>query len=124
MVGVLAHFVANGRTNASHDLTMLWERVEDDGVCGREWPLALELNHLGVSRPDRVEMSKHKSLNDIFERKLSLVAWDAPPAVFLGEDDEIDPDPDSALEELGWGYEDEDDEDDDANGDDINDLLG
>lgn len=113
VVGVLAHFAAHGRTSSSHSLSELWDRVEDDGVCGSEWPLALELNHLGAARPDRVEMSDHPALRDIFDAKLSLVKWDAPPAVFLGENDEIDPDPASALEEMGWGYDDDDDDEDD-----------
>jgi hypothetical protein len=99
---------------ASHDLSELWGRVEEDGVSGSEWPLALELNHLNAAAPKSVEMSKHPALCAIFDAKRSLIKWDAPPAVFLGENDEIDPNPESALEALGWGYDDDEDDEDTA----------
>ncbi len=112
VVGLLAHFHAEGQTTTTRKLTDLWSRVDGDAAAGADWPLALELNHLGAQKPKNVELSAHQALRDIFDAKLSLVKWDTPPAVFLGENDELDPNPASALETLGWGYdEDEDSED-------------
>ncbi|MEO1648354.1 MAG: RNA-directed DNA polymerase [Pseudomonadota bacterium] len=106
VLAVLAHFVKHNRINGKPSLEEFWSHVEDDGVAGAQWPLALELNHLGIQRPGEVQMFNHASLSSIFDAGLSMVDLEQPPSAF----EDLDSIPDEALEGVGWGYE-EDEED-------------
>ncbi|MBL45553.1 MAG: hypothetical protein CMN71_12790 [Sphingomonadaceae bacterium] len=109
VIGLLAHFVSKGCVNKVTDASVLWKRVEDDGVSGAEWPLSLELSHLKIERPPSVEMSNNTVLRAMFDANVSLINWETEN--FFDDLVETLPEGGGALSRSGWGYEDDDGED-------------
>ena len=73
---------------------------------GREWPLLMEINHHldGVVNETNAE---YDSMYEYYEKKCSLISWDAKPVVF---DEESEEGPDHAIEDYVSAYDDESDE--------------
>jgi hypothetical protein len=111
VVAALPHFAKHKQVQAGHTaLRRLWDLVDSNPLAGASWPLALELTHLGIKPPASVDMSGPTALKGIFDEKCSLFEWDKFPSVFLDADDEMELEvPESALGEVGTGYEDDDD---------------
>ena len=108
VVGLLAHILIRGLVAGEVDEKDLWSGVEDDGVTGSEWPLALELNHLDIAKPEHIDLSNRAALRDIFDAKISLVNWDIEH--FPDDISDLWIDGGGALARSGWGYEDDDEE--------------
>lgn len=113
VAAVGAHFVRKGKVRGKANLSDLWDRVEARAISGPSWPLALELNHLGLKPPKGLDLSGPVPLKSIFDAGASLVDWDAYPAAFIKSDDELEENPTSALRLIGFGYDDDDDEEGD-----------
>lgn len=95
----------------------LWNAVDGNLCAGSFWPLTLEMVHLNMAHPDWAASIAQlpKSLRLLHDNKLSLIAWDAMPKVFVGDDDHY---PEYAIEDYGSDYgedtgdwEDDDDSD-------------
>lgn len=89
-----------------------------DQYSGREWPLTLELFHLGEAAELRADFPLNGSLlQKPFAEQASIVRIEAHPAVFYEDiesrenvDSEILEAPDHAIEDFTSSYDDEDDE--------------
>jgi hypothetical protein len=61
--------------------------VDGDRVSGHCWPLTLELRHLDLVSNDFFPGLGSNPLGSLHASGVSLVEWDAPPAVFTAEDE-------------------------------------
>lgn len=123
VIAALPHFVKHGKVQAGHrSLSDLWDLVEAAPLAGASWPLALELTHLEVKAPPSIDTGGPNALKAIFDEGCSLFEWNKSPPAFLDADDELEVEfaPDSALGDVGGGYEDDDEDDEDD--DDLPDL--
>ena len=107
VVAALTHMAANGLADQHPPLQNLWSLVEGRPLSGASWPLVLELVHFDIGPPAHVDLDGPAAVKAIFDEKCSLFAWERHPEAFLDADDEIELDPDSALGDLGGGYEDD-----------------
>jgi hypothetical protein len=116
IAAVLAHFVERGLVRGKPILSELWGMVEGRPISGADWPLSLELNKLEVPVPASIDLGGPEALKSIFDAQASLIDWNAHPGAFIDNDDGFDPNPSSAIEASGSGYEDDEEggEDDDV----------
>ncbi len=112
VIAALPHMAANGLVAQHPPLKELWTLVEGRPLSGVSWPLVLELVHFDVAAPSAIDLDGPVALRAIFDEKCSLFSWGRHPEAFLDADDEIELDPDSALGDLGGGYEDDEDDED------------
>ncbi len=110
VIATLAHYMTKGNANFSPDLKELWQVVDDEPLAGPQWPLSLELNHLGIAKPRKIDLKGPEELAGIHTVKASLVNWDALPRAFLDDDNELNEKPEFAFERRVSSYDDDDDE--------------
>lgn len=67
VVAAVAHLAARDLITKKFNLPSLWEAVEYSPLAGPCWPLALELQHLGVKRPEEIDMAGPVALTSIFD---------------------------------------------------------
>ncbi|MET4636450.1 RNA-directed DNA polymerase [Kaistia defluvii] len=122
----LAHMGANGMLVDRQWRGKLVEAVEGEPLSGSDWPLTLELVHLGKGLDSWLADGDGPAMRLLHEQRRSIIDWSAPPKVFGehdegpdgGPDDDQDS-PENALEHYGDDYgefrnEDEPDETDDT----------
>lgn len=107
---------------ATHDLirdkswlsTLDEMSVSEDQFNGRMWPLTLELYHLGANKKLKANLTLDGSAeHKIHSDRISIIKWDALPAVFQQDEEDVDDDiarPNHAIEDFASNYDDEDEE--------------
>jgi hypothetical protein len=114
VLAFLAHMYANGRVNDKAVGKKLADAVLGNPFCGSAWPLALELNFLNLLGQIHTDYTATEpALKVLHENGYSLIDWNALPAVFVSEDGETVSEPDHAIEDITWDYEDSMEDEDD-----------
>lgn len=116
VLAFLAHFAAHKMANDSQLTEKLRDRVEGEPYGGCFWPLTLELTHLGHADPAWAKVTSAAALRLLHDAKVSIIDWNAKPRVFSELDSdhmrsEPDWEPESAIEDFGTDYEEEDEDD-------------
>ena len=111
----LAHFPKYKLASDKKLYEKLRDRLDGDLYSGPDWPISLELKHLGQDAGINWSVSKaHQNLRSMHDGNLSLIRWDAPPKVFEPTDaGDADDAPESAIEDFGSDYDEVDDTDED-----------
>lgn len=104
---LLAHMAANGLVAQPWPLVDMWQRIDGDAYLGRDWPIALELNFLGVKMPSSVKAISSSDVSGLHGGKVSAVNWVAAPKVFVGPTGTAVSKPDKAIERIGSDYDDD-----------------
>jgi hypothetical protein len=80
----------------------LWSRVRANPLSGQEWPLSLELNHLGLPPATPISLAGESAMSMLHDAKATLIDWDAIPKVFAEAPPGLPPD--SAIEDYTADY--------------------
>lgn len=91
----------------------LVSRIDGDQFASAYWPLSLELNHLGINP---TQGHTEPPLAILHNANASIIDWQAPPPVFVLEDDEEEEVevPEFAIEDFTSDYESDEEEPEDG----------
>lgn len=115
VLALLAHMSVNGLAAGATLLNQLEDSVVgDDQFSGSQWPLTLELYHLGHgARMEAYKAAGNAVISSLHASEASIIDWDSMPRVFErdeGVDAPEDWEPEFAIEDYASAYDEEEDE--------------
>jgi hypothetical protein len=117
VLALLSHMSAKGLVGYKKFKEDVWATVDGNEFAGKNWPLTLELSFLGIAKPGyQTALGAEEPLRMLHDNGVSLIDWEALPAVFNEENADQDAwgesGPGHAIEAYTSDYDDDDDDDD------------